>query len=424
MAAMIPARYDAPRAQEIFSDVQKYIYWKEITDAYATAYAEELMSQQSDVDQLKDILADTGQPSTTMVAEYEAEYGHDVVAFLRAYCTKLPDAVGYLIHDGLTSSDLVDYGLFQMTTDHAIFIERQMRPLCQYITPQGAQHIRPGRTHGQVADHTSWEHQLWVHHRVLGEICATIANLKDYGMVVKYPGPTGWPTADLNLFKRAGRVADQLSCELIPGTQIIHRDRLLEWAVAYLRLACALENLAQLVRAGARAEIAEVAEGATRVGSSSVPHKRNPIDCEKVCGMARVARGYVQVIAESVATWDDRDISNSSVERIAVPGLAAVVEHMLNTMIKVMGNIQLDPQVMEAHAASPYALTHIMQVVVQRQLKINPVEAGEFVRKAIEGQMPGFWQTAVAEAIPTKGGGKAFKDSVTEILDERFGGRA
>lgn len=421
---MIPDRYPAPSAAAIFNDRHKFELWKELTDAYAMQFAREGDTYSGeDLDQISATFSTTNPPTPEMVAEFEDGHGHDVVAFLDAYCTKLI-GMRHLVHDGLTSSDLVDYGLFRMVSDHASQLSVTAIYLCRAMSNEGwFEMIRPGRTHGQIADHTTWGYQVYVHYVTLAEIRAALEDCAEDISVVKFAGPTGWPGALPQVHARGRSVADRLGAQYTPATQIVHRDRLLGWACLYLRLACALENLAQLVRAGARAEVAEVAEGAERAGSSAMPHKRNPIDAEKVCGLARVARGHFSAIAETVATWDDRDISNSSVERIAVPGLAATVEHMVLVMTKVMENLMVDRQRMEGSATSPACYTNIYQVVTQRQLRIGPVEASNLVRKAIAGYQnyPGMWLTSVRDEIVERGfDGQAWVDGVAEILNARF----
>lgn len=422
---MIPDRYPAPGAALIFSNERKFAHWKYITDVYAHQLIEEL--QLEDYTALHRALDHTQVPTEAMVGEYEQELGHDVVAFLAAYSTKLPPGVATYIHDGLTSSDLVEYGLFQMLSEHSGLIV----PLMQRLSRDGLARwdgrtppsLRPGRTHGQIADQTTWEHQMAVLRQTFRHIRVDLADYEERAKVVKSPGPTGWPGANLTLFNRGIRVADELGCEMTLATQVINRDLLLQWAALYLRLACALENLALQIRLSARADVAEVREGASRVGSSAMPHKHNPIDSEKVCGMARIARGYFLSISEDVALWEDRDLTNSSLERIAVPGLAEIVEHMLRTMIDVMVNLQVDHQRMIGNATDPRARTNVMQVVAQELFGIGPIEASALVRLGIskDPNIPAAWTKDVYETIRDKGyDAEGWNEEVDRRIRERF----
>lgn len=424
---MIPDRYPAPGAKRIFNDAYKFACWKQITDAYATQailtvsnYALPTSAQR-----MVDAIEATNPPTPEMVAEYEAEHGHDVVAFLAAYCVKLPPEAGPLIHDGLTSSDLVDYGLFRSVSDHARILADTLDPLLAVLADQAAEGecIRPGRTHGQLASHTSWGHQMWTIREVFHPLRVELADSADYLPAVKYPGPTGWKYADPKVYLRGRQVADRLNCEFVSGTQVVPRDRLLAWACLYVRLAGVLENLALLVRTGARAEISEVREGAERTGSSSIPHKQNPIDSEKVCGLARVARGHFSALAENTALWDDRDISNSSVERVAVPGLAATVEHMVITMTKVMQNLVLDIQQMEGHASNPACFTAVYQTMAQRLFGLNPIETSELILDGVRDyrHYPGMWERSIHDIMDARGlDGQRWCEEVAAELKRRF----
>lgn len=420
---MTHERYPAPDATRIFSIENKYGLWTEISEMYGLQAIAGSDRTDEEKQYLSDSLASTTPPSPEMVAEFEEEHGHDVVAFLDAYTTKARADVRQYIHVGLTSSDLVDYGLFRMLGEHARFMARRVEDLRLALGISGTENIRPGRTHGQIAGHTTWEHQVAAMYYPMAEIKASLIDFADDGPCVKYAGPTGWPGAFPSIHERGRRVADILDVEYVEATQIVHRDRLLGWAALYLRLACALENLAQLVRAGARAEIAEVGEVARRTGSSSLPHKQNPIGCEKVCGLARIARGHFSALAENVATWDDRDISNSSVERIAVPGLASTVEHMILVMTSVMRDLVVDGEMMYGHASDPRCDTNIYQVAVQMSCHLGPIQAAALVREAISRYplSPVAWRADVARVLAERGFDvEGFVKITGEELSSRF----
>jgi adenylosuccinate lyase len=161
----------------------------------------------------------------------------------------------------------------------------------------------------------------------------------------------------------------------VPSTQIVPRDYLIEWAMLYQRIALASESLALFIRCGARSEIGEFFEDVDRVGSSAMPGKRNPIDSEKVCGLARVSRGHLLTLMESYALWEDRDLSNSSAERIAVPGMAATVEHMTNTMLKVVRVLGINHTKVAQNAQDSRTRTNYNQSYIQRSEKVGPLEA-------------------------------------------------
>lgn len=374
-------RYPAPNANVIFDDRAKYDRWKYFTDLYAY----ERIVSSDEPEPVKDLLVSylmTAQtPSPSTVESFERLAGHDVVAFLAAYTKFMPEALKPYIHYGLTSSDLVDNGHFMAMRLHAkqlmLLVQDLDRQLHQW---EAMETPRAGRTHGQVADMTSLNHQLRVHSATLSRIRGSLEMLY-MDNILKSPGPTGHSP----LVEYAARqIAARNGWQFVRSTQVIPRDWQVEWASVYVRLAGELESLATFIRCGARQEIGELREGASRIGSSSMPTKKNPIDCEKVCGLARVARGYFSTLAENVALWDDRDISNSSVERIAVPELAATVEHMTLVMTGVMQNLDVDYNRMRYNAENVATMTNLLQTLAQKYFKIGPVAAGKLMREVLD----------------------------------------
>lgn len=364
-------RYPAVDAILVFSDAEKIEYWRHITDMYAMASMEEVGHEH-----LIHELPKFATPDPLAVRTREQETGHDVVAFLSVYTQDMPSEVKRHIHRGLTSSDLVDYAHFRALRNHAIALGCRVRALRTALgKKQLTNTVRVGRTHGQIASPTSLTHQLRVQEVILGKIYEDLDAFSSRPLI-KSAGPTG---NSPYMKQRQRRAAELMGSRIIPSTQIIPREYQLEWACIYLRLVVTLENLALLVRLGSRSEVAELREGAAgdRVGSSSMPHKQNPIDSEKVSGLARVARGYFSTLAENCAFWEDRDLSNSSVERITVPDYAAVVEYMTVTVTKVMRDLQFFSSSLLMTSA-PWTAT--AQALLQQFAGLGPVEASQVVR--------------------------------------------
>lgn len=342
-------------------------------------------------DVYKDAIDLLGLPTLHQITEREKITGHDVVAFISLIEDQCSELIRPLLHYGLTSSDLVDNGHFMALAEHA----RWMLPRIAVLTHRmhkfaGASTLRAGRTHGQLADPTSWAWQMKVQSQVFDEI---------YGDLMTLANDVPWKSAGPTGHGRFNRGADSMvvsrlnfelsvSFRLVPSTQVIPRDYQLRWAAVYLRLSCALENLALQVRLGSRSDVAEVREGGAeeRVGSSAMPHKKNPIDSEKVCGLARVARGYFSAIAETVALWEDRDLTNSSLERVAIPDLAGTVEYMLGTMNTVMEHLVFDhARALQNMEANPVVWSAVMQTLAQKHFGMGPIAAGRFVRLMFTG---------------------------------------
>lgn len=379
---MIPDRYSANHARAMFSDEAKILRWWQVTRDYALAAVER--APLVDAAAITKEYEDLSPPSHAAVVTREHMTGHDVVAFLSLIEQDLSPQAARFLHYGLTSSDIVDNAHFETLRVHAALLAGELRVLRKQIIHKTveAEYPRAGRTHGQIADVTSLDHQFEFHEEVLLQIENSLNEYAEAN-IIKSPGPTG--NSPLRGFD-AHNLAVHQDAGIVSSTQVIHRDHQLRWAVIYMRLACALENLALLVRAGSHSGVGELGEGDVmrRVGSSSIPHKRNPIDSEKVCGLARVARGYVASIAEGVALWDDRDLSNSSLERIVVPDLAATVEHMTVVMAHVIENLAINAGKMLNTASQDRTMSNLLQSGLQKHFNIGPVQAGRLMREYID----------------------------------------
>lgn len=382
-------RYPAPATSFLFSEDRKIGLWRMYTDSYAlTSIHREITDPITQHEMIKQLNAHP-TPSPDQVTDAEKTTGHDLVAFLAVYTADMPNALKRHIHYGLTSSDIVEGANFYMMSSHAMMMSPLISGLIKEMSRfADMETYRVGRTHGQIAAPTSWNHQMAVYSGILLDLAGEFGKFLP---LVKSPGPTG---ASMDLYDRSQWVAHRLGAVAVRGTQVIPRDHQLRWATLYLRLAGVLENLALLVRLGSRAEVREVAEGAAanRVGSSAMPHKRNPIGSEKVSGLARVARGYFSTLAEGTALWEDRDLSNSSMERIAVVDLAAVVEHMLNTMTDVFKDLVLDHSHMRGHLKQVAPWTHLAQKLLQRHAAIGPIESSKIIRTLVTGHENQHWK--------------------------------
>lgn len=367
---MIADRYPTPFTDDAFGRQQQIDNWMFISKQYAIKAAEEAGDSAAAARIRK-----WTPTSPQSVAEYEKHTGHEVVAFLQIMEERNPEEARYL-HVGLTSSDLVEYALCAGMEQHSRDINATILVL-QTALRELPDVRRLSRTHGQVGYVTTTGAEFSVVDETLQGLRTQI---RLFPRVLKIPGPSG---AMSPIEFRGFSVASDLDRRAVRGTQILHRDHVLAWASIYLRLACVLENLALQIRLGARTDVGEFREGAadSRSGSSAMPHKKNPIDSEKVCGLARVARGYFGALAEGVALWESRDLSNSSAERVAVYGLAGVVEHMLATTLKVTQNLVINENRMSDNVERHMEWrTHLAQYALQVGAGFGPVEASQFVR--------------------------------------------
>lgn len=415
------SRYPAPEAEHEFSDQTKIDRWRHITDMYAKTSILELEAGRAE--EFFHLLHGVPTPSPEAVKTREATTGHDVVAFLSMYTQAMPDTLKRHIHRGLTSSDLVEYSHHAAMYSHGRIMAGKVDDLLHTFQRwEITETLRAGRTHGQIASLTSWTHQLGVQRDTFRLLEKQMYDAFSH-TPIKTPGPTGCSGLVMD---RVNRVKGwSPGSVIVRSTQVIPRDRQVEWAALYLRLAGALENLALQVRLGSRSDVGDLREGraANRVGSSAMPHKKNPIDSEKVCGLARVARGYFATIAEGAALWEDRDLTNSSMERIAVPDLAAVVEHMFDTMISVMANLEFYVRGDQLQRAVVWS--NMFQTVLQEVAVIGPIEASQIIRDMIPSDQHhvNFVKQRIYNYIRdnyTEHGAGLFLHRVDPVLDDAF----
>lgn len=366
------SRYPAPYAEKVWSDQERAVRLRQASDEYASEALRRGLLGLTDMDWAQSAIATIRKapdPAPEEWRGYEELFGHEIVGFLAAYLQRLPEEIHPYIHYGLTSSDLVEYELHEGISRHAAALRIEVLDLAQVLFRLAEEHRnteRAGRTHGQTAELTTLGHQFDVFRCTLGRHNKDFLHFRDGVAPIKSPGPTGYSEEIWSPWR-----------ESVPSTQIVPRDFLLRWASMYLNLSNTLETMAMFVRLGSRSEIGEFREGAAkdRQGSSAMPGKANPIGSEKVCGLARVARGHFLAISEVSALWEDRDLSNSSTERLAVPGLAGTVEHMLGSMISIFNGLDVNTDRIALNASDPRCQMNARQREIQRTQKVGPIEA-------------------------------------------------
>lgn len=372
---MIVDRYPTPLADRYFDRQTQIDSWTEITRYYATKDAAD-----NGITGAFNHLREMQTPPAQSVATREAVTGHEVVAFLQLLEEQNPSIKQHL-HVGLTSSDLVEYALSVATESHARAMVNYIDTLI-FALRNSAEDTRLSRTHGQVGWLTTLRKQFAPTANALVGISADLtrwANVRP----LKTSGPSG---AYSVVGYRTVGVAAVINRKATPSTQILHRDHLLAWAALYLRIQCTLENLALQIRLGSRSDVGEIREGAAahRAGSSAMPHKRNPIDSERICGLTRIARGNFLALAEGVALWEERDLSNSAPERVAVPSMAETIEYSLTKMTNVIENLDVHPGAMQLNIdAHPEHQSHVVQYALQTRCGLGPVEASDFVKQHV-----------------------------------------
>lgn len=347
MPAMID-RYCTPAMSQIWSQQAKYQTWMDVELAICEAYAAAGVIPQADMQAIRAKAAF----DIARCAEIEKETRHDLMAFVRNLSENVnadgeEQKAGRWIHFGVTSYDAIDTALGVMlrnTCDVLIASCARLREQIVRLAHEHADTPCIGRTHGIHAEPITFGFKLggWIH-----ELDRSVDRLKAAQKEVavgKVSGAVGIHAHVSPELEKA--VCDRLGLSADPAaTQIIARDRHANLLCVCGVLAGSLERFATELRNLQRTEILEVQEefAAGQTGSSAMPHKRNPWNSETVCGLARIVRGNVHSMLESVMTWHERDLSNSSLERIVFPDTFQLLDFMLNRMTKILSGLQVFP---------------------------------------------------------------------------------
>jgi adenylosuccinate lyase len=336
-------RYSRPQMARLWSDEERFRSWLAVELAVCEVLAERGAIPADDMRQIRD----KAGFDLRRIAEIEAEVGHDVIAFLTSVAEHVGPAARH-IHYGLTSSDVVDTAQALRTVRAAEEIAGGLERLMQVLRRQAERHratLIVGRTHGIHAEPytfglklVSWYAEARRNRERLAAATDELRHAAISGSVGTY-AHLG-PEIEAAALERLGLRPEPIS------TQVVPRDRHALFLAVLGVLASSLDRMATEIRHLQRSDVREVEEPFERgqKGSSSMPHKRNPIRCENVCGLARLVRSYVQAALENVALWHERDISHSSVERVILPDATILCDFMLARMARVLEELVVYPE--------------------------------------------------------------------------------
>ncbi len=343
-------RYTLPEMGRVWSEAHKYELWARVETLVLEAHAAAGAVPASAVEPVRR----AAPPSAEAVAEIEVTTQHDVIAFLSAWAdnTSPREAAAY-VHFGLTSSDLLDTALAVQLTEASDLLLAKADALVAALRDLGLAHrgtVRAGRTHGVHAEPDSFGHRLADFAFGAARSRDRLRRAREAVGVAKISGPVG-TYADVDPSVEA-RVAAELGLAPAPvASQVVLRDGIAEWASSLAVLATVCEAVALEVRHGQRTEVRELEEPFRRgqKGSSAMPHKRNPILCERIAGLARVVRAQVVPVMEGIPLWHERDISHSSVERVALPDAAIATDYLLHLTLRLVEGLTVDVERMRAN---------------------------------------------------------------------------
>jgi adenylosuccinate lyase len=348
----------------IWSDEGKLRAWVEVELAATAAWAELGVVP---ADAARSLQEHTHPPTPERVAELEATLHHDTAAFVDAVAEQLGEE-GRWFHYGLTSSDVVDTALaLQIREAGALIVEELDRALAAVVA-RAEQHrntLQMGRTHGVHAEPTTFGLKLAGWAFELDRSRKRLAQALEGMRVGKLSGAVGtYAATDPELERIA---CERLGLEPAPtSTQILQRDRHAELLNALAITASSLDKFALEIRHLARTEVAEVQEpfGRGQKGSSAMPHKRNPVVAERICGLARVVRASAIVGLENIALWHERDISHSSAERVVIPDAFLAVDYMLDRFTWLMEGLVVREERMRRNLEAGHFLFFSQRVLL------------------------------------------------------------
>ncbi len=343
-------RYSTPEMSAVWSPETKFATWLQIELLVCEAQAERGMVPADAAARLRRT-ARVGTPARIDEIE-RTQTQHDVVAFLRSVAEETGENARYL-HLGLGSSDVVDTAQAVLMVRAADLLLAELRLVSDALARLAVAHrntLMAGRTHGMHAEPTTFGLKAALWWDELERCRGRLERARETVAVGKISGEVGTyahlhPAIETQVCAALGLAPARIS------SQILQRDRHAEFLAALAILGGTLEKIATEIRNLARTEIAEVEEPflSGQTGSSAMPHKRNPIICERITGLARVLRGYALAGMEDQALWGERDISHSSVERLAIPGASALAHYMLRKMAFVLAGLRVHSERMRAN---------------------------------------------------------------------------
>ena len=357
-------RYTRPEMGKIWSDENKYEAWLKVEIAATNAWSE--LGEIPKADAAK--IAQNASFTPERVAELEQVTHHDVVAFTRTISESLGPEKKW-VHFGLTSTDVVDTAQGYILKQADRIIRQDLHDLKKTIAEKARKYkntVEMGRTHGVQAEPTTFGLKLA---RWYAEINRDIERFEHAAKGVesgKISGAVGTfanvpPAVETSVLKQLGLTQQPITSQVLP------RDLHAEYIATLALIATSIENWATEIRSLQRSEIHEVEEHfrAGQKGSSAMPHKRNPIGSENLCGMARVLRGHIITAYEDVSLWHERDISHSSAERVILPDTTIGIDYMLNRFNRILTNLDVFPETMLKNMDKTYGLIYSQRLLLK-----------------------------------------------------------
>ena len=360
------SRYTLPEMGRVWSEAHKYELWSRVETLVLEAQARAGTVPADCVEPVRQ----APPPSAEAVAAAEAVTDHDVIAFLTAWADNTsPRSAASYVHFGMTSSDLLDTALAIQLAEATDLLLAKASTLVAVLRDHALAHrgtLRAGRTHGIHAEPDVWGHRVADFAFAMARCRDRLLRARDAVAVGKLSGVVG-TYSNIDPAVEA-EVMPALGLKPAPvATQVVFRDGISEWASVLAITATVCEAVALEVRHGQRTELRELAEPFRlgQKGSSAMPHKKNPIRSERICGLARMVRAQVTPVMEGMPLWHERDISHSSVERVALPDAAIVTDYLLALTTGLVEGLTVDAARMRANLDATGGLIYSSAVLLE-----------------------------------------------------------
>lgn len=385
-------RYTRPEMGAIWTDEKKYECWLAVEIAADEAWSKLGHIPAEDVEKIKQ----NAKFSVDRIKEIEAVTHHDVIAFTRTVSESLGPEKKW-VHYGLTSTDVVDTAQGYQLKQANDILRKDIQDFIDILAKRALEFkdtVCMGRTHGIHAEPTTfglkfarWYSEMKRNQERFEHAARGVEAGKISGAVGTFAEVD--PEVEAYVCKKLGLRAQEIS------TQVLPRDLHAEYIAAIALVATSLENIATEIRSLQRTEIHEVEEHFAKgqKGSSAMPHKRNPIGSENICGMARVLRGNVVTAYEDVTLWHERDISHSGAERVILPDSTIGLDYMLNRMGKILANLDVFPETMKKN------MDKILGLIYSGRVLLKLVESG-MSREAAYDLIQPYTAKCWAEQVP------------------------
>jgi adenylosuccinate lyase len=359
-------RYTLPEMGRVWSEAHKYELWCRVETLVLEAHVEAGVVPADSLEPVRKAPA----PTPERVAEIEAVTQHDVIAFLTAWADNTePREAAAHVHFGMTSSDLLDTALGVQLVEATDILLAKADKLVAALRDHALEHrntLRVGRTHGIHGEPDVWGHRVADFAFAMARSRDRLRRAREAVGVCAISGAVGTYS---NIDPAVERyVAGELG--LTPATvstQVVMRDGISEWVSALAIMATVCEAVALEVRHCQRTEVRELWEpfGKGQKGSSAMPHKKNPILSERICGLARIVRGQIVPVMEGIPLWHERDISHSSVERVALPDASITLDYLLHLTTRLVSGLVVDADRMRANLDSTGGLIYTSAVLLE-----------------------------------------------------------